>query len=60
MHIYVCTIADQGGVTSIVSWVFEDLKFKISEGYDQFVSEPSEILNLKSSPTPKTVAFTSP
>ena len=25
----------QGGVTSIDSWVFEDLKFKISEGYDQ-------------------------
>ena len=25
----------QGGVMSSVSWVFEDLKFKISEGYDQ-------------------------
>ena len=25
----------QGGVTSTVSWVFEDLKFKISEGYNQ-------------------------
>ena len=25
----------QGGVKSTVSWVFEDLKFKISEGYDQ-------------------------
>ena len=24
----------QGGVRSIVSWVFEDLKFEISEGYD--------------------------
>ena len=24
----------QGGVKSTVSWVFEDLKFKISEGYD--------------------------
>ena len=39
-----CTLADsgffknclhQGGVKSTVSWVFEDLKFKISEGYDQ-------------------------
>ena len=25
----------QGGVKSTVSWVFEDLKFKISEGYHQ-------------------------
>ena len=25
---------NQGGVKSKVSWVFEDLKFKISEGYD--------------------------
>ena len=25
----------QGGVKSTVFWVFEDLKFKISEGYDQ-------------------------
>ena len=25
----------EGGVKSTVSWVFEDLKFKISEGYDQ-------------------------
>ena len=25
----------QSGVKSTVSWVFEDLKFKISEGYDQ-------------------------
>ena len=42
--IYVCILADsgffknflyQGGVKSTVSWVFEDLKFKISEGYDQ-------------------------
>ena len=41
---YVCTLADSGffnnflyqsGVKSIVSLVFEDLKFKISEGYDQ-------------------------
>ena len=40
----VCTIADsvffldssyQGGVKSTVSGVFEDLKFKISEGYKQ-------------------------
>ena len=44
MHTFVCTLADsgflknflyQGGVKSTVSWVFEDLKFKISEGYDQ-------------------------
>ena len=41
---YICTVADseffknflyQSGVKSTVSWVFEDLKFKISEGYDQ-------------------------
>ena len=25
----------KGGVKSTVSWVVEDLKFKISEGYDQ-------------------------
>ena len=50
----------QGGVKSIVFWVFEDLKFKISEGYDQFGSEPSEILNLRSSTTPETIAFTLP
>ena len=40
----VCILADsgfsknflyQGGVKSTVSWVFEDLKFKISEVYDQ-------------------------
>ena len=57
------------------SGVFEDLKFKISEGYDlslaetanwaesgnhKFVSKPSEILNLRSSTTPDTVAFTPP
>ena len=39
-----CTLADSGfffnflnqdGVKSTVSWVFKDLKFKISEGYDQ-------------------------
>ena len=35
----------QGSVKSTVSWVFEDLKFKISEGYDQNWSESSE--NLK-------------
>ena len=38
-----CTLADsgffknflyQGGVNSTVSWVFDDLKFEISEGYD--------------------------
>ena len=67
----------QGGVKSTVSWVFEDLKFKISEGYDQnwcfsdsaqlavsaklkFWSEPSKILNLRSSTTPETVAFAPP
>ena len=70
-----------------VSGVFEDLKFKISEGSDQnlscpesallavsvaetasradsgqlqFRSEPFEILNVRSSSTPKTVAFTIP
>ena len=40
----VCILADsgffknvlyQGGVKSTFSWVFEDLKFKISEGCDQ-------------------------
>ena len=39
-----CTLADsgffksflyQGGVKSTVSWVYEDLKFKISEGYNK-------------------------
>ena len=67
----------QGGVKSAVFWVFEDLKFKISEGYDpnwcfpdsaqlaasakhQFGFEPCEILNLRSSTTPETVAFTPP
>ena len=48
----------QVGVKSTVSWVFEDLKFKISEGYDQNWSEHSEILNLRSLTTPETVAFT--
>ena len=77
-----CTLADsgffrnflyQGGVKSTVSWVFEDLKFKISEGYDQnwcfpdsaqlAVSaklRPSEILNLRTSTTPETVTFRPP
>ena len=61
----------QSGMKSTVSWVFEALKFKISEGYDQnwcfpdpgkhqFGYEPSEILNLRSSTTPETVAFTPP
>ena len=69
---------------STVFWGFEDLKFKISEGYNQnwcfpdsaqlavsaklraesgkkqFWSEPSEILNLRSSTTPETVAFKPP
>ena len=90
IHTYVYSVADsgifknflyQGGVKSTVSWVFEDLKFKISEGYDpnwcfpdsapetanwaesgkhQFWYEPSEILNLRTSTTPETVAFTPP
>ena len=29
----------QGGVKSTVSWVFEDLKFKISEGYEPSLAE---------------------
>ena len=28
-------ILHQGGVKSTISWAFEDLKIKISEGYDQ-------------------------
>ena len=54
-----------------VSRVFEDLKFKMSEGSAetaswaepgllQFWSKPSEILNLRSSNTPETVTFTIP
>ena len=48
----VCTVADsgffknflyQGGVKSTVSWVFEDLKFKISEGYNQNWSFPVSV-----------------
>ena len=50
----------QGCVKSTLFLVFQDLKFKISEGYNQTWSEPSEILNLKSSTTPETVAFTPP
>ena len=76
-RVNVCLLADsgffinflyQGGVKSTVSWVFEDLKFKSSEGYNlnwcfqsgkhQFWSEPSEILNLRSSTTAEDVAFT--
>ena len=43
IYMPICTLADsvffknflfQGGVKSTVSWVFEDLKFKISEGYN--------------------------
>ena len=42
-------------------WVFEDLNFKISEGYKlQFWSELSEILNFRSSNTPEPIAFTIP
>ena len=74
----VCILADsgfslnflyQGGVKSTVSWVFEDIKSKISEGYDQnwcfpdcpasclslAGSGPSEILNLRSSNTQETI-----
>ena len=63
----------QGIVRATVSRVFQDLKFKISEGSDlaetaswaesgqlQFWSEPSDILNLRSSNTLETVAFTIP
>ena len=44
IYYQICILADlgffknslyQGGVKSTVSWVFEDLKFKISESYDQ-------------------------
>ena len=31
---YISRFLYQGGVKSTVSWVFEDLKFKISEGYN--------------------------
>ena len=43
-YIYIYILADsgffknflyRGGVKSTVSWVFEDLKFKISKGYGQ-------------------------
>ena len=53
----------QGGMKSTISWVLEGLKFKISEGYKQWQrqenfnfgpTQPSEILNLKSSNTNKT------
>ena len=55
----------QGIVKATVSWIFEDLKFNISEGRAesgqlQFWSEPSEILNIRSSSTTETVAFTIP
>ena len=58
-----------------VSGVFEDLKFKISEGSDQslaetanradsgqhqFWSEPPEILNVRTSSTLETTAITIP
>jgi hypothetical protein len=42
-------------VKAAVFGVLEDLTLKISEG-----SEPSEILNVRSSSTPETVAFTIP
>ena len=55
----------QGVLKATVSGVFEDLKFKImavsvyraESGQLQFWSEPSEILNLRSSKTPETVVF---
>ena len=72
----------QGIVKATLSGVFEDLKFKISEGSDQnwscpesallavsvraesgqlqFWSKSSESLNLRSSNTPESVAFTIP
>ena len=50
----------QGGVKATVSGAVEDLKFKISEVSDQFWSQPSEVLNLRSSNTQKTVDFTPP
>ena len=59
----------QGILKATVSGVFQDLKFEISEGLDQnwaelgqlqFWSEPSEILNLWSSNTPKTATFNIP
>ena len=46
------------------SGVFEDLKSETANRADsgqlQFWSEPSEILNVRSSNTPETVAFTIP
>ena len=56
------TFLYQGGVKSTVSWVFEDLslEFQKAKLRHQFGSEPSEILNLRSSTTPETVAFTPP
>ena len=57
----------QVGVKTTASGEVEDLKFKISEGLEanwaeagnhQFWSEPSEILNLRSLNTPKTLGFT--
>ena len=64
----------QGIVKTTVSRVLEDLKFKNSEGFGpiaektsqaesgqhKFWSEPSEILNFRSSNTPKTAAFNIP
>ena len=50
----------QGGVKATVSGVVEDPKFKISEGSNQFWSQPSEILILRSSNTQETVDFTTP
>ena len=52
----------QGIVKATVSGVNEDLKFKLSEGSGQlqFWSEPSEILNLRSSNNPEPVASTIP
>ena len=45
----------QGIVKAILSGVFQDLKFKLKSW-----SEPSEILNVRFSSTPKPIAFTIP
>ena len=54
------TSSYQGIVKATVSGVFEDFKFKISEGSNQNWSKPIETLNLRSSHNPETVDFTPP
>ena len=53
-----------GGVKSTVSWVFEDIKFKISEGSDQnwcFPDSAQLAVSAKlSSNTQETVDFMTP